>query len=44
MKLIRKIFNTVKLVSDSLEELERELKNLTGTTRYVIEELIAIWK
>lgn len=44
MKIIRKLISTYQLVKVNLPELRKELKDLTGISKQVIEKILEIWK
>lgn len=44
IKFIRKVMSTVKVIGENLEELMKEVNDLTGVTRVVVKELLRIWK
>lgn len=43
MKLIRKIISTVKVIQENKVGLLKELKDLTGITKLVVQEIVRIW-
>lgn len=43
MKLIRKVISTVKVIQENKVGLLKELKDLTGITKLVVQEIVRIW-
>ena len=44
MAFLRKLWKTYKIVSFCLPDVVKELKDLTGVTKFMVTDLIAIWK